>query len=231
MSIFAIGDLHLSLHPEIDKPMDVFGSRWIDHHRRLEKAWKAIVSQEDTVILAGDISWGLRLDEALPDLGWIESFPGNKVIIKGNHDLWWSKITKLNQMYNTITFLQNTYYKVGDYGICGSRGWLCPGDKDYADEDEKIFKREVMRVKRSLAAAKTAGCQRIIGVTHYPPTNDKLENSEFTKLFTNGGVEIAVYGHLHGEEAFNKGISGINWGVDYRLVSLDYLNCIPAKIV
>ncbi|MEG0392793.1 MAG: metallophosphoesterase, partial [Anaerovoracaceae bacterium] len=149
MSIFAIGDLHLSMDPRIKKPMDIFGDRWANHSQRLEKAWRETVGAEDTVIVAGDISWGLKLDEAEADLQWLNDLPGHKVMIKGNHDLWWTGITKLNRMYPNITFLQNECYEADGYFICGSRGWICPGADDFTLADDKIFKREVMRIERS----------------------------------------------------------------------------------
>lgn len=230
MSIFAIGDLHLSFHEKVNKPMDVFGERWVNHVERLAEAWHDLVSEEDTIILVGDVSWGLKLEEAVPDLDWIDAMPGRKVMIKGNHDLWWKGITKLNQMYDSIHFLQNDCYEAEGYFICGSRGWVCPGDKDFTVADEKIFRREVMRLERSILAAKNRGDNKIIMAIHFPPTNDRLQNSEFTKMFEEAGVWKTVYGHLHGEEAFRKGLKGLRNDVEYHLVSLDYLNCIPLKI-
>lgn len=230
MSIFAIGDLHLSFHEEVDKPMEVFGPRWESHVERLEEAWRDLISVEDTIILAGDISWGLKLEEAIPDLEWIDAMPGRKVIIKGNHDLWWKGITKLNQMYESITFLQNDCYLAEDYFICGSRGWICPGDRDFTAADEKIFNREILRLERSILAAKNRGDNKIIMVTHFPPTNDRLQSSLMTEMFEKVGIWKAIYGHLHGEEAFGKGLKGMRGGVEYQLVSLDYLNCVPLRI-
>lgn len=230
MSIFAIGDLHLSFHEDVDKPMGVFGGRWLDHVHRLEENWKREISDKDTIILAGDVSWGLKLEEAMPDLEWIDSMPGHKVIIKGNHDLWWKGITKLNQMFDSITFLQNSCYEADGYLICGSRGWICPGDNDFTLADQKIFNREVLRLERSIEAAKNRGDNKIIMAIHFPPTNDRLQNSAITDLFAQSGVWKVVYGHLHGDEAFRKGLKGKKDGVEYQLVSLDYLNCNPLKI-
>ena len=142
MSIYAIGDLHLSFAPEVEKPMDLFGKAWKDHAERLKRNWLEMIKPEDTVIIPGDISWGLRMSEAIPDLDWIDALPGKKLIFKGNHDLWWQSISKLNNMYDSIHFVQNTACEVEGYYICGSRGWIGPGHDDYKEADEKIYKRE-----------------------------------------------------------------------------------------
>lgn len=230
MSIYAIGDVHLSLDNTIDKPMGVFGKEWENHTERLKENWLETVREEDTIILAGDISWGLKLEEAVSDLDFLAELPGHKVIIKGNHDLWWNGITRLNSMYDSMTFIQNSCYEADGWFICGSRGWTCPGSDDFSEADERIFKREVGRLRASLEAARSRGAENIIGVTHYPPTNDKLQPSEFTKLFTEAGVDTALYGHLHGNEGYKNGIKGHLNGVDYQLISLDYLDCRIKKI-
>ena len=231
MSIYAIGDLHLSFDERVDKPMDVFGELWLNHHQRLKENWEKTVTDNDTVIIAGDISWALVKEEAYADFAWIHQLPGKKVIIKGNHDLWWTGITKLNKLYDDITFLQNDYYVADGYAICGSRGWICPGNDDFSSQDEKIYKRELLRVEASLKMAKAAGYEKIIGVLHYPPTNEKFQMSGFTELFSRNGAEQVVYGHLHGKDVFKNGLSGNLNGVSYRLVSLDYVNAVPALIV
>ncbi len=222
MKIFAIGDLHLSLNEKVHKPMDVFGPEWKDHPQRLEENWKKQVTAQDLVLLAGDISWALKPEEAREDLDWIESLPGKKVMIKGNHDLWWGSITKLNDRYHTIFFLQNTCYETQDYVICGSRGWICPGEEDFSKDDEKIFRREILRFKASLEQGKKARGKELIAMIHYPPTNDKKQGSDFTRLFEEFGVKTVVFGHLHGREAYKKGLQGNRNGVNYHLVSYDY---------
>ncbi|MGI6722172.1 MAG: metallophosphoesterase [Anaerovoracaceae bacterium] len=225
MSIYVIGDVHLSFDKRIEKPMDVFGGAWKDHARRLEENWRARCTPEDTIIVAGDISWGLKLEEAMADLDWLSSLPGHKVLIKGNHDLWWSGINKLNRLYDNMTFIQNSCYEAEGWYICGTRGWVCPGSDEFTQDDMKIYLREAGRLERSLDAARARGAQHIIGVTHYPPTNDKKQDSEFTRLFSEAGAEVAFYGHLHGSDGFGKGMRGIYNGVRYELVSLDYLDC------
>jgi len=230
MSIYAIGDLHLSFAEGIEKPMDMFGPEWVNHAERLKENWMQTISQDDTVILTGDISWGLRIEEALPDLDWIEALPGKKILIKGNHDLWWSSINKLNKLYENIFFVQNNYYSVGEFAVCGTRGWLCPGDSGFTAHDEKIYKRELLRLRASLDGAAKAGFTNILGALHFPPTNDKLQRSGFTDLFTEYGVKVVIYGHLHGKEAYSNGLDSILNGVEYHLVSLDKLKCEPMLI-
>ncbi|HAF59767.1 MAG TPA: metallophosphoesterase [Bacillota bacterium] len=228
MNIFAIGDLHLSTDGA--KPMDIYGGQWIRHAERLEQKWRSVVEEDDIVIVAGDISWAMKRQDATEDLEWIARLPGKKVLIKGNHDLWWTSVTKLNQFYESMFFLQNSCYIAGDTAICGSRGWVCPGDTDFTEQDEKIYNRELGRLRLSLESAKNAGAAKIIGAMHFPPTNDKHEKSGFTALFEEYGVKMVVYGHLHGPEAHLRGIQGKRNGVEYRLVSCDYLKCSPLLI-
>jgi uncharacterized protein len=230
MSIYALGDLHLSLGEGINKPMDIYGEQWVRHAERLKANWLKQVSIKDTVILAGDISWALKFNEAKTDLEWLHSLPGKKVVIKGNHDLWWTGINKMNAIYDDMIFLHNFCVTAEDTAICGSRGWTCPGTDGFTEADNKIYQRELLRVQRSIDDAKTKGIQNIIGVLHFPPTNDKLQASGFTELFTNAGVKLVVYGHLHGSETYHKGLQGNFNGVEYKLVSLDYLNCNPYLI-
>lgn len=231
MKIFAIGDPHLSFDERIEKPMDVFGEGWKDHSLRLKEAWESIVSPGDIVVVVGDISWGLRLDEAMADLTWIHELPGTKIITKGNHDLWWVSTNKLNTLFDDVTFLQNHAYMVNDdIAICGTRGWICPGTAGYDDHDNKIYERELLRLRMSLDDAKAKGAKEIIGCTHYPPMNDKFQTSGFTQLMAEYKVKQCIYGHLHGREAFKNGFQGLLNGTRYRLVSLDYVKCEPQLI-
>ncbi len=230
MSIYAIGDLHLSFAPGIKKPMDIYGSAWKNHAERLKENWIDRIGPEDTVVLAGDISWGLRLPEALYDLEWIHKLPGKKIIFKGNHDLWWSGIGKLNSLFDSIHFVQNTAYEAEGVFLCGSRGWICPGNDDFRLEDEKIYKRELLRLELSLKDAEKQGAGERIGVLHFPPSACSRCGSGFTRMFEEAGVKKVVYGHLHGEDAFRSGLKGDHKGVEYSLVSLDYLKCRPMLI-
>ncbi|MDY3954446.1 MAG: metallophosphoesterase [Anaerovoracaceae bacterium] len=228
MSIYAIGDIHLSL--TTDKPMEIFGGQWINHTNRIREKWERIVKETDTVIIPGDISWGLRRQEADEDLAWISRLPGQKVLIRGNHDLWWTSVTKLNQLDSRMYFLQNTHYMAEDYAICGSRGWICPGDPDFTAHDEKIYLRELQRFRFSLESAARAGAKKLIAALHYPPVRAGGESSGFTELAEEFGVEILVYGHLHGADAHTKAFKGIHRGVEYALVSGDFLTFCPKLI-
>lgn len=230
MKIFAIGDLHLSFDERIEKPMDVFGPRWVNHHQRIRKNWEEMVTDEDVVLIPGDVSWGLRQEEALADFQWIHQLPGQKVITKGNHDLWWTSITKLNRLYDDITFLQNHCFTAGQAAVCGTRGWICPGTEGFDEHDQKIYDRERLRLRFSLEEGQKSGAAVLIAALHYPPTNDKMQGSGFTDLLAEFGVKTCVYGHLHGKDAFRNGIQGVLNGVEYRLVSLDYLEAKPLLI-
>ena len=131
MALYGIADLHLSF--TADKPMDIYGPAWENHTKRLEENWRGTISQEDTVIIAGDISWGLKLEEAMADLEWIHALPGFKVLFKGNHDPWWASISRLNSLFDDMYFVQNSFYPYGDTAICGTRGWLCPGSSEFTE--------------------------------------------------------------------------------------------------
>ncbi|MCI5535258.1 MAG: metallophosphoesterase [Clostridiales bacterium] len=236
MSIYAVADLHLSLAPGIEKPMDIYGPRWFNHVERLRKSWCAQITDQDTVIIAGDISWGLKLNEAKYDLDWVDSLPGHKVIFKGNHDLWWSGISRLNRMYESITFVQNDFYPAESVVICGTRGWLTPDNEDFTSEDEKIYKRELLRLENSLSRArkfleKEQSDHEILGVMHFPPVSKLNAYSGFQRLFEEYGVKKVLYGHVHGEDGFRNTIQGVFDKVDYQLISLDYLNCRPVKVL
>lgn len=228
MALYGIADLHLSF--TVDKPMDIYGPAWKDHTSRVEEHWRELVREEDTVIIAGDISWGLKLEEAMADLEWIHDLPGQKVLFKGNHDPWWTSISKLNNLFDDMFFVQNSFYPYGDLAICGTRGWLCPGSSDFKTHDEKIYAREQLRLRASLDAARAAGYEKIIGALHYPPTNDKLEMSAFVEIFNEYNVEQVVYGHLHGET--KETAPDVKMGcTTFSLIACDALNCRPQLIL
>ena len=236
MSIFAIADLHLSFAPDIDKPMDIYGPGWYNHAERLEKNWRHAVTDADTVIIAGDISWALKLEDAKYDLDWVDSLPGHKVLYKGNHDLWWNGITKLNRMYDTITFVQNDCFAAESFVICGTRGWITPDNDEFKESDVKIYRRELMRMERSLAAGRahikglghdTGEEPEMIAVMHFPPVSKTSSFSGFQQLFEDYGIKRVIYGHIHGEDGFKNAIKGTHHGVWYDLISIDYLNCKP----
>lgn len=229
MNLYAIGDLHFST--SVNKPMDVFGKNWIGHEEKLIEDWKDKVSDEDLVLVLGDTSWGINLDEARSDLDIIDNLPGKKIFIKGNHDYWWTTVTALNKQYDNMNFLQTNFYEYKDYAICGGRGWICPNDFKFDENDAKIYKREENRIRISLEAAKKKGHTKFIVITHYPPTNDKLEESLFTKLYEEYKVEKVIYGHLHGKESFKMGLRGVRNGIEYILASCDYTDFKLIKIL
>lgn len=231
MRIFAIGDLHLSFDNRIEKPMDIFGRNWTNHADRVKESWEEVVGPEDYAIIPGDISWGLRFEEALADLEWIHNLPGKKILTKGNHDLWWASVGKLNKLYDDMIFLQNNSHMITDeIAVCGSRLWVSPGTDGFGEHDEKIYARELMRLEMSLEHAVNSGAKHIITALHFPPTNDTKQPSRATALLEKYGVKTCIYGHLHGSEAFKNGIDGVLNGIEYRLVSLDYLECMPRLI-
>ncbi|GMA60713.1 metallophosphoesterase [Alicyclobacillus fastidiosus] len=166
MALYAIGDLHLA--NTVDKPMDVFGEAWKDHADKIREHWTSIVSPQDTVLIPGDISWAMTLDEVVPDIQWIHSLPGAKVMIRGNHDYWWTGIGKVRSLLPQQMYaIQNDSLSVGDVTVAGTRGWVLPSHPSFQDEDEHILQREVHRLKLSLDHAAKSG-QPIICMLHYP---------------------------------------------------------------
>ena len=228
MALYAISDLHLAF--TTDKPMDIFGEKWIKHDEKIKENWISKIKKEDIVLIAGDISWSMKSSDSKGDLDWINDLPGKKIISKGNHDYWWSGISKLNSMYDNTKFLQNNFYVYDDYAICGSRGWILEGSDRFTEKDKKIFNREIIRLRLSLDKAKEAGFEKFIVMIHYPPINERIEESAFTEIFKEYGVEKVIYGHLHGPSlatAFN----GEHEGVNYIITSCDYLNFDPIRIL
>ena len=228
MALYAISDLHLAFNN--DKPMDIFGEKWFKHDEKIKNNWLSQIDEKDTILIAGDISWAMKESESMADLEWIENLPGKKIISKGNHDYWWNSITKLNSKFENTKFLQNNYYVYGDYAICGSRGWICPGTDRFTEKDEKIYLRELIRLRLSLDAAKNAGFNKFIVMIHYPPTNEKFEESDFVKIFKEYNVEKVIYGHLHGP-ALHRVLNGERDGVEYVMTSADYIDFNPVKII
>ena len=231
-SLFSIADLHLATDPSItDKSMDMFGGAWVNHAERLREIWLRIIEPGDVVFIPGDISWALKLEEAKADLAWLDALPGTKVLLRGNHDLWWSSMKKMRGLFDSVKFIRNDSLEFEDYVLCGSRGWICPGEPDFSEsEDRKIYEREIIRLRMSLEDASRCG-KRIIAATHFPPMNRKKEPSGFTELYKQFGVEKALFGHLHGEGAFMNAPEGRIDGIDYRLISLDRLKAAPLRIL
>lgn len=228
MAIYAIADLHLSF--SVDKPMDVFGEHWEGYEEKIKDNWLKTVNENDLVLIPGDISWAMHLRDAKIDLKWIDDLPGKKLLLKGNHDYWWSSLAKMEGLFESVYFLHNNYFDYNGIAICGTRGWLCPNENKFTEHDEKIYKRELARLTLSLDSAKKNGFKKIIVMMHYPPTNDQQENSGFIDIFKEYNITKVIYGHLHTKNAFNKSYKGIYDGIDYVLVSSDYLNFDLVKI-
>lgn len=226
MALYAIGDLHLSF--STDKPMDVFGENWNSHADKIKEYWTTTVKDEDVVLIPGDISWATTFDDALVDLKWIEDLPGKKVLLKGNHDYWWSSVSKMNLLFESLIFLQNTFFVYEGIAICGARGWDCPHEQ-FTEHDEKIYKREQIRLKLSLDAAVKQGIEQVLVMMHYPPVYETFEDSAFTEIFESYGVEQVIYGHVH--TSFEGLVEGVFNGVDYRCVSSDYLGFKPYRLM
>lgn len=227
MALYALSDLHLSFTD--DKPMGIFGEVWEDHDKKIEQNWWAKIRPEDTVLLGGDLSWSMTLDMAMKELDFINSLPGRKIAIKGNHDYWWSSIKKLNSLYDNFKFIQNNYFLWNSTAICGTRGWICEGSEKFTEEDASIYRREGIRLENSLAAATAAGHTDIIAMIHYPPVNEYNQNSAFTDLLEKYKVRKVIYGHLHGA-ALKNVLQGDRNGVEYIMTSGDFLNFDPILI-
>jgi predicted phosphohydrolase len=230
MAIYAIGDLHLP-GGQADKSMSVFGPVWENHPQKLEANWRRNVGGEDLVLVAGDISWAMGLPEAEADLRWLASLPGRKLLIRGNHDYWWSSISKVRRsLPQGVYALQNDHFCWEDWIICGTRGWLCPGEEGFAEPgDEKIYLREVQRLKLSLESAARREGKGLLVALHYPPFSRPQLPSGFTELMEQHGVQACVYGHIHNTEP--EGVfQGNLRGIDYYFVAADGVNFTPVLI-
>lgn len=229
MKLFAISDLHLAGGQE--KPMNVFGARWDNHPARLCTAWREMVSPADYVLVPGDISWAMRLEEAADDLAMLGELPGRIIILRGNHDYWWQSLRQVRAALPANMFaLQNDCLPLaGDWAICGTRGWELPQQgitSAFSASDEKIYQRELIRLEMSLQAARCIGTKRLVAMMHFPPAPSDGKPTGFTSLLEQYEVEICVYGHLHAE-ATHHVLRGNHRGVKYELVSADALNFKP----
>ncbi len=201
MKIFAISDLHLA--ETSNKPMNIFGSNWDNYVEKIISDWQARVSEDDVVLIAGDISWAMQLENALIDLKPFYALKGKKVFIRGNHDYWWKSVSRIRaELPEDFFVIQNDAIKFENVVICGSRGWTVEGSNDFTEEDRKLYLREAERLKLALRAADKLRCDgdKLIAMIHFPPFNVKREDSLFTKLFEEHNVNKVVYGHLHGKE-------------------------------
>ena len=228
MALYAIGDLHLCLGAP--KPMDVFGGAWVGYMDKLREGM-SIVKPEDTTVLVGDLSWAMNLNQAAKDFAWINQIPGRKIIVKGNHDYWWSTASKFykfcqeNQFENQL-ILNNNCYEYGEYALCGTRGWFFEEDRS-GEHDQKVFIRELIRLETSL---KAAGNKQKIVFLHYPPKYKGYECREILDLLKQYEVRRCFYGHLHGA-SHKLAMEGLWDGIDFRLVSSDRINFRPFTVI
>lgn len=238
MSVYVMADLHLCTDNE-SKSMEVFGNRWKDYKNRIQTNWNKLVAEDDTVIIPGDISWALTLQDAISDLQFIDSLNGKKIIMKGNHDFWWSSVTKMNTLFSelsidSISILNNNALEVGDYIITGSRGWFIDPSvqtKNVNADFEKVNNRELIRLKIGLDAAlkmREETKKEIIAFFHFPPVWGEFKNEGIISLLNEYEIKSCYFGHIHG----NYTVSGsfeVN-GIQMHLISADYLNFIPRHI-
>lgn len=230
MSLFVLADLHLCLgNPE--KTMSIFAG-WQDYQDRIEKHWRELVKEEDTVVLPGDISWGMSLGEAAPDFRFIESLPGKKIIIKGNHDYWWTTMRKMEDFLasegcGSIKILHNNHFRYDRYGICGTRGWV---NMSGETQDEKVLKREVQRLETSIKSALAEELEPIVFL-HYPPIFASSFNYDILEILYRYKIRECYYGHIHGRSAHELCIKNTYDDINFHLIAGDYLQFVPEKIL
>ncbi len=230
MALYAIADLHLPLG--IDKPMDIFGSSWKNYVERLSDNWQSSIRDDDVVVLPGDFSWATYLEQSFKDFEFLNRLNGRKLLLKGNHDYWWTTMSKLRSFisasgFKNIEFLQNNSFMYENIALCGTRGWIHPQWDGFTPEDGRIFDREVLRLEMSLKSA--GDCAEIYVFTHYPPLTVSLCGSNFTDMMSKYPVTKCIYGHLHGQSHRNAVNGNVN-GIEYMLVSGDYIAFNPVKI-
>lgn len=229
MSLFVIGDLHLSFGVP-SKPMDIFGG-WKNYQQLLEKNWIDSIKAEDTVVLAGDLSWGMSLEQSDADFAFIDKLPGRKIILKGNHDYWWNSLKKMESFfekngYESLHILHNNHYDYGEYGICGTRGWV---NMSGESADAKVLAREVQRLEVSIQSAVNAGLCPVVFL-HYPPIYGNSYNYDILEVLYKYKVKNCYYGHVHGKGHVHA-FQGVYEGTKMEMISSDYLHFIPFKIM
>ncbi len=225
MAIYTIGDLHLSLGSK--KPMDVFPG-WQGYVQKLETNWRNVVKPEDTVVVAGDVSWAMHLEDTRSDFEFLQSLPGQKILLKGNHDYWWTTIKKMERYvaengFDSLHFLHNNSYLVEGLALCGSRSWLFDAQEPH---DEKVMNRELGRLRMSLDAA---GDGEKVVFLHYPPIYPNADARQVVEVLREYGVKRCYYGHLHGN-SIRYAVQGVVDGIEYRLISADSLGFCPYKV-
>ncbi len=239
MALYVISDLHLSTAQETDKSMEVFGGRWDGYVDRLRANWEKLIGKNDTVVIPGDVSWGLTADEALSDLLFLDSLPGHKILLKGNHDLWWATMKK-NRAFceahdiHTLEFIYNNAAETDDFIIAGTRGWFADEDmgKTQGADFEKVRLREIGRLRASLTDAvqrkRLSPQKEILVFTHFPVVSETDFEDGLASLIEESGVRRVYYGHVHGNYQIPAVLS--RNGVEYHLTSADYLNFLPKYI-
>ncbi len=231
MKIFSISDLHLS--GLADKPMDVFGAGWEGHFEKIKADWQQRVSEDDIVLICGDVSWGSTLEEGLFDLNSLKGLNGKKVFIRGNHDYWWNGITKLRRAApdESFYFLQNDCVKFGNVIVCGSRGWTCPGSADFTENDMRLYKREAERFKLCFAQVDKVREEndKLLVMVHYPPFSLKSPETDFTRLFEEHHACKVIFGHIHGSIYFPFRTE--KNGIEYILTSCDKVGFTLQRIL
>ena len=231
MSIYAISDLHLAFNK--NKPMEIFGDNWKEHDKKIKLDWESKVKDDDLVLLPGDFSWAMDLNNNIEELQYLEELPGIKILLKGNHDYWWNSLTKMNKFLednniNSIKFLHNNSYLYENYIIAGTRGW----EDSNSEDDIKILKRELLRLELSLkdGVDKYGNDKKIIVNMHYPPFIENAENISFIDLMNAYNVEYCIYGHIHGK--MDEEIKSVkNSKINFKLVSCDYLDFKLYKVI
>ena len=221
MKIFAISDLHISTNT--DKPMDIFGGNWVGYMEKIKQDWLSKVTDEDLVLIGGDISWAMNIEDAKLDIDSLAHLKGKKIMIKGNHDYWWSGIGKVREMLpENFYALQNDSIRFDGVVICGSRCWSVPGSPDFNEQDKKLYLREQERLKLSLKSAQKLMQEgdKLVALVHFPPFNVQRESSAFTDIFEQFGVHSVIYGHLHGKNVRADKLV-IKNGINYYLTSCD----------
>lgn len=229
MAVYTIADLHLSFGT--DKPMDVFRG-WENYTERLEANWQKLVEEEDTVVIAGDISWAMSLAGIKNDFTFLDKLPGKKLLVKGNHDYWWTTKAKMDKYieeegFTTLSILHNNFYIADGLALCGSRGWFYDAE---TDADMKVLKREAGRLGMSLEPAVKAGFEPLVFL-HYPPIYNDTECKEITDVLHQFGVRKCFYGHIHGGNAARRAFIGEKDGISYRLVACDHLGFMPLAVL
>ena len=232
MALYVLSDTHLSGATE--KPMDIFGERWKNHTERIGYFFEKTLRTGDTVVIPGDISWGMTLEEALPDLQFLNSLPGKKILMKGNHDYWWSTVSKIEKFFaehqlSTLSLLFNNAYKVESFALCGTRGWYSDSTNPPCTARAKIVLREAGRLERSLQAGRQLEAEELLAFLHFPPVWGSFVCRELLEVLLRYGVKRCYFGHMHGQ--YNLAPTFEYEGISFTLASSDYLQFRPLSIV